>query len=277
MSFDREGRGWWPHGEMTDSLPQAPLHSVLRWILNQLNYGCVTYIGEGGEPPAHTVVLGREAANYLSAEEAVAEVQKRALAVSMAGVFATARERGVEPEHEALAEEVVRLANENGKANTALHYAYKLVDILERISKRTWVFDAPPIVGRAEPQTLDLLQEATRCYLFGLHRACVAICRAVLEDSLKQRVPKLKVVEEGMQRGDAGELERLINAAVRAVSTSLRQPGSAFTVATPRHRRGATTTDRAAVAAGQRPHAGSRPGCRSSVLGHLGGSFSTAD
>ena len=80
----------------------------------------------------------------------------------MAGVFATARERGVEPEHEALAEEVVRLANENGKANTVLHYAYKLVDILERISKRTWVFDAPPIVGRAEPQTLDLLQEADR-------------------------------------------------------------------------------------------------------------------
>ena len=66
-------------------------------------------------------------------------------------------------------------------------------------------------------------------------------------------------------------------AAERAVSTSLRQPGSAFTVATPRHRRGATTTDRAAVAAGQRPHAGSRPGCRSSVLGHPGGSFRTAD
>ena len=66
-------------------------------------------------------------------------------------------------------------------------------------------------------------------------------------------------------------------AARRAVSTSLRQPGSAFTVATPRHRRGATTTDRAAVAAGQRPHAASRPGCRSSVLGHPGGSFSTAD
>ena len=63
----------------------------------------------------------------------------------------------------------------------------------------------------------------------------------------------------------------------RAVSTSLRQPGSAFTVATPRHRRGETTTDRAAVAAGQRPHAASRPGCRSSVLGHPGGWCSTAD
>ena len=65
--------------------------------------------------------------------------------------------------------------------------------------------------------------------------------------------------------------------ASRAVSTSLRQLGSAFTVATPRHRRVASTTDRAVVAAGQRPQAASRPGCRSSVLGHPGGSFSTAD
>ena len=72
-------------------------------------------------------------------------------------------------------------------------------------------------------------------------------------------------------------VERLWRSVKRAVSTSLRQPGSAFTVATPRHRRGATTTGRAVVAAGQRPHAGSRPGCRSSVLRHPGGSFSTAD
>ena len=75
----------------------------------------------------------------------------------------------------------------------------------------------------------------------------------------------------------AGESRNEEDLVLRAVSTSLRQPGSAFTVATPRHRRGATTTDRAAVWAGQRPYAGSRPGCRSSVLGHPGGSFSTAD
>ena len=47
---------------------------------------------------------------------------------------------------------------------------------------------------------------------------------------------------------------------LRAVSTSLRQPDSAFTVAPPRHRRGESTTNRAAAAAGQRPHAEGRPG-----------------
>ena len=49
------------------------------------------------------------------------------------------------------------------------------------------------------------------------------------------------------------------------------------TPSTPRHRRVESTIDRAVVAAGQRPHAASCPGCRSRVLGHPGGSFSTAD
>ena len=52
---------------------------------------------------------------------------------------------------------------------------------------------------------------------------------------------------------------------LRAVSTSLRQPDSAFTVATPRDRRGESTTDRAAAAAWQRPHAEGRPGSRCSA------------
>ena len=96
--------------------------------------------------------------------------------------------------------------------------------------------------------------------------------------------PVVVVLDEGAELGFeiTGQIivlqqDPVLEGLVRAVSTSLRQPGSAFTVATPRHRRGATTTDRAAVAAGQRPHAASRPGCRSSVLGHPGGSFSPAD
>ena len=216
MTFEYEGRGWWSYPERIDSPPQTPLYSVLRWILNQLNMGCAEFIGEGDTPPAHTVVLGQGAAYHSSAKEASEEAQRRSLAVNFAGIFAKARERGVEPEYEELVEKAVRLANENAKMNTEFHYAFELVDILERISDKTFVFNAPPIVGRAEPQTLDLLQEATRCYLFGLHRACVAVCRTALEDSLKQRVPSTRLLEEGMQGGKAGELEKLINAAVRA-------------------------------------------------------------
>ena len=54
-----------------------------------------------------------------SAEEAIKEVTERFLAVSIAGLFATARERGVEPEAEDLAEKVKRLPNENGRFEMA--------------------------------------------------------------------------------------------------------------------------------------------------------------
>ena len=215
MTVEDEERGQWHLGEI-DPLPQAPLHSVLRWILDHLNAGCATFITEGDDPSAHSVVLGQMGSSDAPVEEAVKEVAERLLAVRVAGILATARERGVEPKHADLAEKATRLATENAKMNTDFHYAYQLVDILERIGGKTFVFDAPPIVGRAEPQTMDLLQEATRCCLFGLHRACVAVCRTVLEDSLKQRVPRQSLIEERMQRGDVGDLERLINAAVRA-------------------------------------------------------------
>ena len=56
--------------------------------------------------------------------------KKRPLAVSIAGVLAKARERGVEPEHEKLVEKAMRLVNENAKMNTEFHYAYEFVDIL---------------------------------------------------------------------------------------------------------------------------------------------------
>ena len=218
MTFEYEGGGgWWMNSEEIHPLPKTPLYSVLRWILDQLNTSSFDFIAEdGNDMPVHTIVLGQGAASAASAEEIAEEIQKRSLAVDVAGIFARARERGVEPENEEEYEKAKRLANEYGKMNTEFHYAYELVDILERISKKTFVFDAPAIVGRAAPQTLELLQEATRCYLFGLHRACVAVCRTALEDSLKQRVPLSSLMEEAMQGGEAGELERLINAAVRA-------------------------------------------------------------
>ena len=141
-----EGRGQWHLGEMIDPLPQAPLHSVLRWILDHLNAGCASFIGDGDDQPAHSVVLGQMASSdATSSEEAVKEVTKRLLAVNFAGIFAKARERGVEPEYEELVEKATRQTTENGKMNTEFHYAYELVKILELISDKTFVFEAPPI------------------------------------------------------------------------------------------------------------------------------------
>ena len=33
------------------------------------------------------------------------------------------------------------------------------------------------------------LDEATRCYFFGLYTACAVMCRSVLEEAIKQKLP----------------------------------------------------------------------------------------
>ena len=207
--------GWWPVAKLVNPPPEERLHTVLQWILEQLNSGAFRFIGDGETPPAHTLLLGRGAADYETAELAVEEAQRRSRSVTVAGLFAKCRERGIEPEHSALADQAQLQMNANGRMNTEFHYAFQLAGILGRISEHTFVFDAPPIVGRAPRHTLDVLQEATRCYLFGLSRACVAACRTVLEDSLEQRVPRHQLLQESMQGGADGPLFHLINAAVR--------------------------------------------------------------
>jgi hypothetical protein len=66
--------------------------------------------------------------------------------------------------------------------------------------------------GVAATHTRALLQEAARCNLFGLPRACIACCRTVLEDLLSERVPPFELAKEPAK---AASLMRLINAAVR--------------------------------------------------------------
>ena len=102
MTFEYEwGDGWWMKSEEIHSFPKTPLYSVLRWILDQLNTSSFEFIAEeGNDMPVHTIVLGQGAAYAASAEQITEEIRKRSLAVSTAGVLATARERGVEPEYE---------------------------------------------------------------------------------------------------------------------------------------------------------------------------------
>ena len=36
----------WPNAKEINPPPQEPLHSVLRWILDQMNVGCAEFIDE---------------------------------------------------------------------------------------------------------------------------------------------------------------------------------------------------------------------------------------
>ena len=95
--------------------------------------------------------------------------------------------------------------------NTELYYAFELIDILKRIRERSFVLEAPPILGRASSLTVSLLGEATRCHLFGFNRACVALCRACLEKSLKDRVPpKEQYQEQRVQNARTVEVENAV-------------------------------------------------------------------
>src|SRR5688500_6657223 len=138
MKAESTESGWWPRAELIGPPPEERLHKVLQWILGQLNSGSFLFTGDGHEPPAHTLLLGRGAADYETAELAIGEAQRRSSSVALAGIFARARERGIEPEHSALAGEVQRQIDSNGRMNTEFHYAFQLAGILGQISERTF-------------------------------------------------------------------------------------------------------------------------------------------
>jgi hypothetical protein len=46
------------------------------------------------------------------------------------------------------------------------------------------------VVATASSEELDrYLDEATRCYFFGLFTACAVMCRSVLEEAIRQKLP----------------------------------------------------------------------------------------
>jgi hypothetical protein len=109
-------------------------------------------------------------------------VRTRLAAVNFAGVFARAREEGIDPSTHDLAERVrLTSTEEGGYRNTEMHYAFELLDILAGIRRSTFVFKAPPIAEVAAPEVLAILREATREYLLNQMHACVSLCRSLVE------------------------------------------------------------------------------------------------
>jgi hypothetical protein len=93
--------------------------------------------------------------------------------------------------------------------------------MLKRLRDVTFNFSAPGIHGRSPEEVVFYLREATRCFLYGLFEASVALCRACLEEALKaklhatgQGIAALMKEPKKTDTGKArGELDRLISAA----------------------------------------------------------------
>lgn len=208
---------------------KAPLHEIMPWVLEQLNFGNVLpEVDEKGDVVSLT--LGRRAAPECeSFEEAAEHANRRPGAVNVAGVLARCREEGTEPQHRDLISKVHLLASEGAYTNAEFHYAFELVRVLARIRNLTFfLFDieedgsmlfAPLVEGKASPRALWYLGEATRCYLYGLHRGCIVLSRACLEESLSTKLTtqgnraRDAMKEHSKQNPEKGELERMIDVA----------------------------------------------------------------
>jgi hypothetical protein len=189
-------------------LPETPLYIILRWILEQLNFGNFETERDSGRGDIVSLTLGKMAAPQPVTDDEVAdEAGHRLLAVNLAGIMAQCRESGIPPAGAQLSKMVAQQSTEWGRRNTEFHYAFELIKVLARLNKKTFNLESPPIGGLAPDSVVSYLRESTRCWLYGFHGACVALSRACLEDALKVRLP--------VNRGLPESRETLISSARR--------------------------------------------------------------
>jgi hypothetical protein len=89
---------FWPYVQRSaGELPATPLHGVVKWILEQMNFGNLqTERDSRGDVVSLTI--GKAAATELvSDDEALENAKRRLLAVNAAGLFAQSRESGIAP------------------------------------------------------------------------------------------------------------------------------------------------------------------------------------
>lgn len=203
---------WFDDGPV-QAPPESLVHATLKWILKRLNDGLVH---PHDSRPTTVLTIGVAGGGDAIPAPVAAEMQKRRVAVNLAGAFAEARERGVEPKHAEMSELVRFRADGSAHVNTEFHYAMQLLDVLPGMRRRSFELATLPLLGHASEELVDLLHEATRAHLLGLHTACVALCRAALERALVERVPAVEVLRQRESWGRRGHLENLINAAKAA-------------------------------------------------------------
>jgi hypothetical protein len=77
--------------------------------------------------------------------------------------------------------------HENDLLRTAL--AIELVEMIEPAVRRATHLRECVVAAPSSEEADRYLDEATRCYFYGLYTACAILSRSVLEEALKQRLP----------------------------------------------------------------------------------------
>jgi hypothetical protein len=180
--------GYWCHPTKHRSagdLREIPLSETLKWILEQIIFGHLTCISdEYGD--VVSLNIGKHSPRLGSSEEEVGkQVFKELLGFGITGVLAQCRESGSYPKSAEAEGKIWEVANDNFKRRMEIHYALVLSRLLGHISKKLPSLELLPILDAAPVNTKEYIAEATRCYLLKLDRACISLCRACLEDTLK--------------------------------------------------------------------------------------------
>lgn len=79
----------------------------------------------------------------------------------------------------------------DGQQNDLLRaaFALELLELIEPAVERATHLRECVVATISSEEADRYLDEATRCYFFGLFTACAVMCRSVLEESIKQKLP----------------------------------------------------------------------------------------
>jgi hypothetical protein len=79
----------------------------------------------------------------------------------------------------------------DGQQNDLLRtaFALELLELVEPAVLRATHLRECVVTAPSSEEADRYLDEATRCYFFGLFTACAVMCRSVLEEAIKQKLP----------------------------------------------------------------------------------------
>lgn len=69
-------------------------------------------------------------------------------------------------------------------------FAFELIEMIEPATKRATHLRECVVASAASEEADRYLNEATRCYFLGLYTACAVMCRSVVEEAVKQKLPE---------------------------------------------------------------------------------------
>ncbi len=79
----------------------------------------------------------------------------------------------------------------DGQQNDLLRtaFAFELLELVEPAVQRATHLRECVVSAPSSEEADRYLDEATRCYFLGLYTACAVMCRSVLEEAIKQKLP----------------------------------------------------------------------------------------